>query len=69
MMENVKQCKVLNFDILHHLFIFLDNYVSAERLSKHRCNQREKLHLLGLVVKQLSLFFLSADVSKLSADG
>jgi hypothetical protein len=68
MMQHIQVFEVLFLDILEQLIELLDNVIRSKGVSKHSGHQWEELHLLGLVVEQLSLLFLATNVLKLSSD-
>ena len=64
-MAKIKQFKLVSLDVFLELVDLLVQVRLGEEIGKHICQDWEKFHLLGLVIDQLHLLLLAADVSEL----
>ena len=67
-MDEPQHIELLFVDLLYQLLILLVHNMGGGGLSKDSGQKREELHLLSLIIQELSLFPLSTDVSELSSD-
>ena len=67
-MERIQKLKVMILNVFHQLRVLGDHHVRCTGEGQHFRTKWEKLHLLGLIIQQLGLLFLSRDISELASD-
>lgn len=68
MVHEVKFFEILLFDVFLQLQVCFEDMRAHEGLGKELGSNREKFHLLGLVIYELCLLLFATDVFKLSSD-